>query len=218
MSNPPGYQLHAGDEYLTSSEHAAGQSQSVLDETEPSSSRTLSPPPYSPTAPENDFDPAPGRNSQKYDQKTSGHPLSVPLMQQQRQIKQTTLVINPSELNRLLSGGQPCPSVGDPEQTELQVINIQVMPEQQPPTIVRSKSYVAHIVFSCSVIWCCGLFGVLFGLIAFLLALCANNNSGNGKVKKANSCGTASIILSVIGAVLGCIFLIVFIIKKEQAG
>jgi len=47
----------------------------------------------------------------------------------------------------------------------------QVVVTQAPPVVVqpvqRVQSFVAHIILSCFVFWCCGC---LFGLIAFILA------------------------------------------------
>jgi len=52
-----------------------------------------------------------------------------------------------------------------PQQQQPQVV---VVGQQQQPAIVQQvQSYVAHIIFSCLVLWCCNW---LFGLIAFILA------------------------------------------------
>jgi len=59
------------------------------------------------------------------------------------------------------------PSGPQPQQQPQQLVVTQVPVVVSPQQPV--KSYVAHIIFSCFVFWCCG-WGCLCGLIAFILA------------------------------------------------
>lgn len=81
------------------------------------------------------------------------------------------------------------------------------------PRTDPAASYVCHIVMSCFVFWCCGW---LFGLIAFFLAIYAQNLAGSGNAATARTYGKASMILSIIGLVFGIALIIVLIVGKSQ--
>jgi len=104
----------------------------------------------------------------------------------------------------LFSNGQPSSSVNNAQQPTHHVVNVlQVTPEEH-------QRYSMHMLLSCFVFWCCGVSGWVFGLVAFVLAMCASDASYvRGKEKEASNMGKASLVLSIIGAVLGVILTIV---------
>jgi len=209
MSEPSKY--NPRDEHCLDQE--TKKSSSALEVVDPSN-WPLSPPPYTPTAPQNDFYSAPGCSNLARDQRITIQPSSSSHTQQYGQVKQSTILVDPSELEGLLSGGQQGQLMVDPQQSERPVIHVfQVMPEERRPE--KRNSYIAHMLFSCSVFLCCGISGWVCGLSGFILALCANNKSSNGKIKTASTMGKASIILSVIGAVIGGILMIIIISSRK---
>jgi len=87
------------------------------------------------------------------------------------------------------------------------VVMMQSMPSER-------ISLTGHIIFSCFVFWCCGW---MFGLIAFILAMVAQDRSNAGDVEGARSMGKASLIVSVVGVIVGVVALIVIIVYFVQA-
>jgi len=85
-----------------------------------------------------------------------------------------------------------------------------VIVEQPAPSahVERRRTFVGQIVTSCLVTWCCC---ILFGGIAFILAMVANSRSANGKSEEAKKMGRASCWMSVAGMVIGFIVGAIFI-------
>jgi len=84
------------------------------------------------------------------------------------------------------------------QQQQQQTVVITNQAQQQYVTVTSYRdNYTCHIVFSCLVFWFCGW---LFGGIAFILAIIA---TGSHHKKEAKRLGTASLILSWIGLLVG---------------
>jgi len=75
-----------------------------------------------------------------------------------------------------------------------------VIGEVQQSSIHRS--YGTQMALACVVFWCCGW---LFGLVAFILAVMANNSDRDGNEPEAVTLGKASMWVSVAGIVIGFI-------------
>lgn len=93
-----------------------------------------------------------------------------------------------------------------------QVVVVGQQQQQQPQVVVGRRtydSYTWHIILSCIVFWCCGW---VFGAIAFSLAVYANSYSASGHPEGARRLGKASIVVSVIGLVVGVVLITIFII------
>jgi hypothetical protein len=85
----------------------------------------------------------------------------------------------------------------------------------QAPVVVVAEprqNFCLHITLACFTFWCCGC---LFGLVAFILAVVAQSSTSDQK--SARTLGRISIALSIVGIVLGTIFLIIFIVRVVAA-
>jgi len=69
-------------------------------------------------------------------------------------------------------------------------------------------SFLLHFILACSVTWCCGC---LVGIPAFVLALVASDKASSGFLADARAFGRVSLIVSIVGIVLGLISIIVII-------
>lgn len=75
----------------------------------------------------------------------------------------------------------------------------------KPPTAGPPQSFVGHIILACFTFWCCGW---VFGLVAFILAIVAQDKAHSDAVG-ARSLGRSSVILSVVGIVVGIVVIII---------
>jgi len=163
------------------------------DSEELSSNSLLRPPPYTPSALPMYLYISPGSNDLQYNQQRRiGH------YQQ----------FSRSAVDPLLFSGQVWPSVG--LESDHQIITLaQVNPPER-------ESYGVHLVLSCSVFWCCGIGGLVFGMIAFILAVCAIARSIKGQVSQANKIGRTSVAFSIVGGLLGIILYIVAVALRSR--
>jgi len=75
--------------------------------------------------------------------------------------------------------------------------------------IQLQRSYCGQIALSCFVFWCCCW---PLGLVAFILAMVANNSRDTGHDQEAKKLGKASWIASISGIIIGTILIFIFII------
>jgi len=91
--------------------------------------------------------------------------------------------------------------------------------QQQPVAFGQTPgpyvSYTGYIILACFVTWCCGW---LFGLIAFIFAMMAEDYSSKGRASEAATMAKVSLWLSITGGVVGTILLIVIISISASAG
>jgi hypothetical protein len=89
-----------------------------------------------------------------------------------------------------------------------QIYVVDTATSNAPAPVTHTKHYAWHIALSCCVTWClCWP----FGLIAFILAICATVLSSDNTGKKhAKRLGIASLVLSSCGAAIGIIIWILF--------
>jgi len=71
------------------------------------------------------------------------------------------------------------------------------------------KSYCGQIALSCFVFWCCCW---VLGLIAFILAMIANNSRTSGRHEEAAPLAKASLYTSIAGIIIGIIIIAIVII------
>lgn len=75
-----------------------------------------------------------------------------------------------------------------------------VKTEVKSGALPKVESYRMHLILSCVVTWLCF---IVFGAIAFVLTIFARRRSSKGESKVAGQFATASLILSVVGIVVG---------------
>lgn len=115
--------------------------------------------------------------------------------------------------------GSAPPTTGyPPQQPYANQPYVAVLAPQQQPVVVgvsqQTQTFVGHIVFSCVVCWCCN---GLFGLIAFILAMVANNNAMRDPAG-ARTYGNASIGVSVAGIVVTVVVVVIVVAVEVAAG
>jgi len=96
---------------------------------------------------------------------------------------------------------------GMQQQQQQQSVTVVNVANAQPATVIVQspplESYVGYIVFGCLVFWCCN---PLFGLIAFILAIVADNTKHGDRIG-ARRLGKASLWLSITGIIVTCIII-----------
>jgi cytochrome bd-type quinol oxidase subunit 2 len=85
---------------------------------------------------------------------------------------------------------------------------------KQEVVVQQRQSFTLHIVLSCFTAWCCTC---PCGLVAFILALVANDKASKGRSEEARTFGKASIGVSIAGIVIGIILIIVIVVVRVQA-
>jgi heme/copper-type cytochrome/quinol oxidase subunit 2 len=106
----------------------------------------------------------------------------------------------PQQLNPVLQPTGTGYYAGYPSQPAQQVV---VVTANRSP-----QSFVGHIVLACFVFWFCGC---IFGLVAFILALCASHQTIQAP-DSARKLGNASIGISVAGIVIAVIITILTLV------
>jgi len=176
---------------------------------EPFPSSSLRPPAYETIASRNDFMSEPSYNELHNDPYIWTQSQCVPLMGQNQQVTESVVLVPLSVMDQLLSGGQLHSQQGTTQQSGHRVINeIHDAPSQR-------ESYCVHMIFSCSIFWCCGISGWIFGFAAFILAVTASEKTANGKYRQAQKLGKACIICCIIGAFLGAILTTIVIVVNK---
>lgn len=112
------------------------------------------------------------------------------------------MYLSPPLVNYYYGPQQPLP----PQQQQQQVVYVN---SQQIPVLKPVVQMNGAIVLSCYVFWCCGM---VFGGIAFILAMVGFGESDEGNTEVAKRCRTASYAVSLIGLAAGIVLILIFIL------
>jgi len=204
---PPSYErLHESDPEESQDDQATNLriTHSVTVEASSASAPATPPPPYVLTKPswsQIRFPTASNRNQIQND------------TQHEEQASASSSLRNPTAVEMMFASRPPArPEVNTTQPGRHDVINVvQMSPEQR-------EGYGTHMLFSCTVFWCCVISGWVFGLTAFILALCASDKSNErGKEREARNCARASITFSTLGVVFGIILTILYLLVIRPA-
>jgi hypothetical protein len=78
-----------------------------------------------------------------------------------------------------------------------------------------NPSFSTLILLACLVMWCCGF---LFGLIAFVLAVCGRDRAHLGVGAEAHRLGQASLWVSIAGIVIAVIVVVAVSVSMTNNG
>jgi hypothetical protein len=108
----------------------------------------------------------------------------------------------------------------DPVPAPVQYVQPPVQYVQQPARPIYSDdccnpSFGTLIPLACLVMWCCGF---LFGLIAFVLAVCGRDRAYVGDGPEAHRLAQASLWVSIAGIVIAVIVVVAVSVSMTNNG